>query len=164
MKLNTKGSGNSDRWNFGSCVSAGNYREYQQYTQKCCQPPGTYTLTCKNYGWFMDGWEGGFIEIQGTKYCTQFTSGQIATKQVTIEGIHRCLKIYFKRDVNSTNIYYLNYPQYFSLSVGCTNKDTESNCNHYKSKGWCTSQSRHATKVRAQCQRTCNLCEGKSST
>ena len=41
-----------------------------------------YILKCKDsYG---DGWNGGFIKIQGTKYCKNFNSGTEKAVNVTI--------------------------------------------------------------------------------
>ena len=41
--------------------------------EQCCQTDGDYTLICKDsYG---DGWHGGYITIEGVKYCENFDSG-----------------------------------------------------------------------------------------
>ena len=52
------------------------------YTEKCCLAPGTYTLDCKcSYG---DGWHEGYLEIDGVKYCNDFSEGYSKTVEVTI--------------------------------------------------------------------------------
>ena len=49
-----------------SCVSD-SYYSYGTFEQKCQLKEGLYTLEClDSYG---DGWNGGYIEIQGTQYC-----------------------------------------------------------------------------------------------
>ena len=56
----------------GTCLSDQTYTDYTEYIEECCLTAGVYTLKCQDsYG---DGWHGGFIEIQGTKYCDDFTS------------------------------------------------------------------------------------------
>ena len=69
-------------WKLGPCsgthsLSAKRYsgRKMTFYTERCCMAPGRYVLTCKgspyalndNFGW--NGRSGGFLEIQGHKYC-----------------------------------------------------------------------------------------------
>ena len=81
MKLTTKKWGEEISWEMGSCTGSG-YDRNQQYSSQCCLAPGDYTLTCKDsYG---DGWHGGFMEIQGNKYCKDFKAGSSATVTVTI--------------------------------------------------------------------------------
>jgi len=46
------------------------YGDYSDYSQTCCLQPGPNTLTCTDS--FGDGWNGGFITINGDKYCEQF--------------------------------------------------------------------------------------------
>lgn len=84
MNLTTKNWGVEISWTFGSCESAaaGTYGNNAKYTEQCTLAPGTYTLTCKDtYG---DGWNRGYLEIQGTKYCKNFKSGSQKTVQVTV--------------------------------------------------------------------------------
>ena len=50
--------------------------------ERCCQPEGDYELVCKcSYG---DGWHGGYLEISGQKYCTQFMDGNETTETATM--------------------------------------------------------------------------------
>ena len=74
--------GNS--WTLGSCENEKSYGNGFQYTQECCQAPGAIELECKNsYG---HGWNGGYLEIEGKKYCDDFASGKEKKEQVTITG------------------------------------------------------------------------------
>jgi len=92
LKLKTKTWGKEISWKFGSCESPqgygeninGKYANNQEFTIECCQPAGTYELDCKDkYG---DGWHGGSIEIGGTEYCKDFTSGSSKKQQVQHSG------------------------------------------------------------------------------
>jgi hypothetical protein len=42
-----------------------------------------------------DGWEGGYIEIGGTKYCENFNEGRIATHNVPMHGKANFRDIFF---------------------------------------------------------------------
>ena len=56
-----------------TCSSSQTYEDNTEYSKTCCVTSGTFSLNCKDsYG---DGWEGGYIEIQGSKYCDNFSSG-----------------------------------------------------------------------------------------
>merc|ERR1712226_506090 len=51
------------------------------YTEQCCQPAGSYDLVCKDsYG---DGWHGGYLLIEGKKYCKRFKNGHEKTEEGT---------------------------------------------------------------------------------
>ena len=88
LKLKTKKYGNEISWKFGSCQSPPGYGEHRmgkyannkEYTIECCQPAGTYELDCKDK--WGDGWNGGSIEIGGTKYCKDFKKGKSKKQQV----------------------------------------------------------------------------------
>ena len=71
LKLKTRRYGNEISWTFGrECASNGGYEDESTYIEKCKVRPGVYTLECKDsYG---DGWNGGYLEIQGIKYCEKF--------------------------------------------------------------------------------------------
>ena len=86
MNLTTKKWGQEISWTFGSCASAQLYANQQQYTERCCQTSGEYTLTCKDSN--GDGWHGGFMEIEGNKYCYGFLDGSEATEKISISGIY----------------------------------------------------------------------------
>ena len=60
-------------WNIGvTCENEKRYLENKEYTQECCIAKGS-TITCKDS--FGDGWHGGYLEIDGQKYCDIFSSG-----------------------------------------------------------------------------------------
>ena len=82
IKIQTKTYGGENSWYFGPCSSSQKYESYKEYTAVCCLNPAAYDLICKNSA--GDGWEGGFIEIQGKIYCEDFISGYDITKHVTI--------------------------------------------------------------------------------
>ena len=87
VKVVTKKYGYENSWALGTCESKERYQSNKETTQECCQAPGTYELECKDsYG---DGWHGGYLEIQGKKYCDDFQGGRgnhLKTVQVTIAG------------------------------------------------------------------------------
>ena len=80
IKLVTKRWGNEISWSFGACNSEGQeYGNHNIYTQQCCQPAGSYPVTCKDsYG---DGWHGGYLKIEGKKYCKRFKNGHEKTEE-----------------------------------------------------------------------------------
>ena len=90
VSLTTKAYAYEVSWSLGSCASLYNTNTGLQYTdnkvfsEQCCLSAGEYTLECKDsYG---DGWDGGFVEIQGTRYCDKFLSGFSTTTPITITG------------------------------------------------------------------------------
>ena len=71
--LTTKWYGDEISWSLGSCSNSQAYTSHSFFSQQCCVYPGDHTLTCKDsYG---DGWNGGFIEIRGKRYCEDFGRG-----------------------------------------------------------------------------------------
>ena len=81
IKVRTEAWGNENSYQMSTCASTRTYGNYADYDEEdCCLSPGTYTLICKcSYG---DGWHNGYVEIDGTKYCQDFTSG--GSKSVTV--------------------------------------------------------------------------------
>ena len=73
IRITTKDFGDRNSWTFGSCISNRAYESYQTYTQDCCLSEGRHELTCKTSK--GDGWHGGYVEIQGIKYCEDFRTG-----------------------------------------------------------------------------------------
>ena len=65
----------------GTCRNQNSpYDSQMNYSEECCLTPGVYSLECKcSYG---DGWHGGYLEIDGVKYCDDFTDGSIQTVAV----------------------------------------------------------------------------------
>ena len=57
--------------------------------QQCCQPEGTYELSCIDSS--GNGWQGGYIEItdergDAKKYCENFNAGSEEIHNVTWSG------------------------------------------------------------------------------
>ena len=87
IKTVTKKYGFENSWRLGSCISFNRglkFSSNKEYTRECCQAPGSYELKCKCS--FGDGWHGGYVEIQGKKYCKSFSGGKVKKEQVTITG------------------------------------------------------------------------------
>ena len=74
IKVVTKKYGYENTWTLGACESKETYKNDKETTQECCQAPGKYELECKDS--FGDGWNGGYLEIQGKIYCADFLGGQ----------------------------------------------------------------------------------------
>jgi len=84
VKLTTVNHGSEISWRLGSCQSNGGYGNNAEYTEQCCLTPGNYNLECKDsYG---DGWNGGYIEVKGEKYCEILSTGREETVPIIIEG------------------------------------------------------------------------------
>ena len=84
IRLTTKSFANEISWKLGSCSNKYAYGNNLVFVQQCCLPPGTYNLECKDT--YSDGWHGGYIEVDGTRYCESFSSGGIMTAEITIQG------------------------------------------------------------------------------
>ena len=83
MKLTTVDYGGNISWSLGSCQGANGYGNNEdEYIQKCCLIPGSYNLKCNAFS--GAGWNGGYIEVYGTKYCGNFTSGSQEISEITI--------------------------------------------------------------------------------
>ena len=82
VKTTTKDYGDENSWALGSCTSNVEFEDNKTVSQTCCLAKGTYTLECKDT--WEDGWHGGFVEINGKKYCENFNDGHKATRSVTI--------------------------------------------------------------------------------
>ena len=74
IKIQTKVYAWENTWSLGTCGSNREYISNVDYTETCCLDPGQYHLSCNDNG--KDGWHGGFIEIQGTRYCQDFANGK----------------------------------------------------------------------------------------
>jgi len=81
INIRTQAWGNENSYVIGTCASKQRYRRYQNYEEECCLAPGDYTLECKD-SW-GDGWHGGYLEIDGKKYCDRFRAGRKQTVTVT---------------------------------------------------------------------------------
>jgi len=72
IKIRTEARGNENSYYIGSCGSTQQYANHQSYEEDCSLAPGLYYLVCKcSYG---DGWHGGYVEIDGVRYCEHFWS------------------------------------------------------------------------------------------
>ena len=87
----TKKWANEISWSVGSCKSTGRhtctanggYFDNMNFTQPCCLPPGDHQLTCNDcYG---DTWRGGYLLIDGVKYCENFT-GMAHNEVISLSG------------------------------------------------------------------------------
>ena len=80
IKLITLSYGSEISWTLGTCSSDTTYIDNQEYLQQCCLSPGNYSLQCiDSYG---DGWNGGYIEVDSTRHCQNFSSGALMTVDV----------------------------------------------------------------------------------
>ena len=84
IRLTTKSFASEISWKLGSCSNKYAYGNNLVFVQQCCLPPGVYNLECKDT--YSDGWHGGYIEVDGTRYCESFSSGSILTAEITIQG------------------------------------------------------------------------------
>ena len=84
IKITTNNNANMIRWTIGNCTNPGSYDEFTIYVQRCCLTPGQYTLTCQNTE-YPDGWYGGYIEIQGHRYCDDFMAYK-AMRRIIVKG------------------------------------------------------------------------------
>ena len=74
-------SGPEISWSLGDCSSNQTLGDKQSYTTFCCLNYGNHTLNCTNGG------NGGFIEIQGKKYCNDAIDDGTLLMKVAIKGI-----------------------------------------------------------------------------
>ena len=70
INIRTERWGNEISYAIGRCVSQQWYGSVRNYQEECCLAPGKYTLDC-NDSW-GDGWNGGYLEIDGNRYCDSF--------------------------------------------------------------------------------------------
>ena len=80
----TKKGGSEISWTLGTCISAREYQNHHKYAECCCLESGSYQLVCKDR--VEDGWDGGFIEIQGKRYCEDFSDGSQQEHDIEILG------------------------------------------------------------------------------
>ena len=74
-------------WTLGSCYGPPDgwtYVSNEVYYDRCCLPPGKYTLICKNTK-SKYGWGNSIFKINGKQYCDDFV-GMKAMRTVFIEG------------------------------------------------------------------------------
>lgn len=62
------------------CSGTGYTSDSETIVHDCCPAYGSHTLKCKDsYG---DGWHGGYIFIDGKRYCDDFSTGSLQTETV----------------------------------------------------------------------------------
>jgi len=89
IKATTKNYGYENSWTFGSCswtAVRGTTQDNQEYEVDCCQPAGSYDLTCKcSYG---DGWHGGYVTVGDSdeRLCEDFTDGSSKVVENVVHG------------------------------------------------------------------------------
>ena len=94
------------------------YGSNQVYTEQCCQPEGNYQLVCKDaHG---DGWHGGFLRVNGKRYCRKFKNGNEKIKQVAMSGKSNCkLYVEYTRKILSSDVMriwsFTKYCEYFDI-------------------------------------------------
>ena len=74
-------------WTLGTCKSAQVYTYslyLHTYKEKCCVVAGQYQLTCDDSA--GNGWNGGFIRVDGKMYCKDFTTGYQQSHKIDIIG------------------------------------------------------------------------------
>ena len=118
IKIVTKEWANENSWTFGSCSSNDTYQNYATVTEQCCQPAGQYELVCKcSYG---DGWHGGYLEINGQRYCEEFKDGKEKKETATIpERKSPFCIIFCSFNIVLFNIMWLLYKCFTRLQLTC---------------------------------------------
>ena len=76
-------SGPKIHWSLGDCSSDQTLGDKQSNTTFCCLNYGNHTLNCINGG------NGGFIEIQGKKYCEDTIEDGTLSMKVAIKGMFK---------------------------------------------------------------------------
>ena len=71
-------------WTLGTCKGNQTYSNYVTNTKSCCLVPGHHELTCDDS--VGDGWDGGFMTIEGKVYCKDFRTGHQQRHKIDILG------------------------------------------------------------------------------
>ena len=82
--MSTERSGDEVYWTLGICLGPKNdeYFNHRIHTEECCLNAGVYPLKCMDDA--GDGWDGGFLKIQGKQYCGNFNAGDEEAVNVNI--------------------------------------------------------------------------------
>ena len=68
---------------------------FKTYKESCSLEKGSYELRCRSSK--DNGWDKGFIKIEGIEYCESFTKGKEKVVEVNVGGIMSSLVYsYFK--------------------------------------------------------------------
>lgn len=97
-------------WSYGSCTGK-DFKQYKNeknpktgkpivYQKVCSQPEGTYPVFCEDF--YGDGWHGGYLEIDGKKYCEEFKS-KYGRMEVIEKGKHSGFVLNGCKDYCTTN-------------------------------------------------------------
>ena len=89
LTIVTRYNAKSIGWRFGACSSSefsssNSYNDFSVYLERCCVLQGQSTLTCHNTK-MAQGWNSGYIEIKGHRYCDDFLS-HMAMRRIEITG------------------------------------------------------------------------------
>jgi len=149
------------------CVSdSQSYRDDSQYTQNCCLPQDREQLLviCKD-SW-GDGWEGGYLEINGNKFCKDYTTGLEKEVIIDNEGFKPpedlCIENNGGCDQICTNDY-SRQTVVCSCNEGFTLKKDEKACTVCRDMPkWCEIMDKTsdccAETVKKACPRLCGIC------
>ena len=86
VKISTYRHGSYSEWQLGECNgNETKYDNFKTYFEKCCLKFAQHTLTCINKK-YPSGWDFGYIEIQGHRYCDDFMSYRMM-QRITIRSI-----------------------------------------------------------------------------
>jgi hypothetical protein len=85
LTMVTKSFGSENSWHIqpGEC-SGSDYSNHRSVATSCCLPAGEYELNCLDS--YSDGWHGGYLEIDGAKYCESFAQGHSQVETVVVGG------------------------------------------------------------------------------
>ena len=82
MSHTSKKFGKENSWSLGTCSNKSPHVSHTTAEATCCLTPGNYTLECKDT--FGDGWHGGYVTIEGAKFCEGFNKGKVEYHDITI--------------------------------------------------------------------------------
>ena len=100
VKTVTGDHGIENSWNIGCvdhycqiCINERKFDLHNTYDRECClfEDQKEYNINC--YDSYKDGWHGGYLEINGVKYCEDFLEGYMANYTMTKSntGINLCV-------------------------------------------------------------------------
>ena len=91
-----KSYGSENSWNigckYGTCQGCVNNVEFDykgKYYQRCCLPSNQEAYNIHCYDSLGDGWHGGYLEINGIKYCDNDWNGYVVNGTMTNSNIGR---------------------------------------------------------------------------
>ena len=95
VKITTGNNGNETSWRLegssrNGCSNNGTYRSYSQSKETCCLKKSSATLRCADSG--HNGFEGGYISINGRKFCGDSSWADLITYRVETAGTKCYLK------------------------------------------------------------------------